>query len=68
MNSANKNDGYYSIKRAYSELQYSYGAKEKTVAGLKLVGKGLFNTARYALKEGPAIIERQVQKEKAKQR
>lgn len=42
---------YYSLSEAYDEVKYSYGAKEKTVAGLKLFAKGIFNTGKALLNE-----------------
>ena len=38
------------------EVGYSYGAKDKAVSSLKLLGKGLFNTAKFTVTEAlPAV-------------
>lgn len=54
-----KNKGYFSLSEALDEVRHdSFGAKETAVAGLKLFGKGIFNAARFAVKEViPAAVE-----------
>jgi len=50
---------YLSLSQDLDDLRYGYGAKEKTFAGLKLLGKGLFNVAKFTVKEGlPAVNKR----------
>jgi hypothetical protein len=47
-----KKSSYFNMSEAVDEFNHgSYGAGEKTVAGLKIFGKGLFNVARYAVAE-----------------
>lgn len=46
---------YYDLKQAASDIGYASGAKEKSIAGAKLFGKTLFNTALFA---GRAVIEK----------
>lgn len=38
---------FFNIKEAYEEVTTASGAKETALAGAKLVGKGLFNTALH---------------------
>lgn len=54
-----KNKGYFDLSKALDEVRHeSFGAKETAVAGLKLFGKGMFNAARFAVKEViPAAVE-----------
>lgn len=54
-----KSKGYFSLSEALDEVRHdSFGAKETAVAGLKLFGKGIFNAARFAVKEViPAAVE-----------
>lgn len=59
-----KSNYYFKMGDAVEELSDAYGAKEKTIAGTKLVGKALFNTALFTGKLGlsfvkamPAILE-----------
>lgn len=53
-----KKPDYYSLSEAYDEMKYSFGAKDKTVAGLKLFAKGLFNTGKAILNEGEEMKEK----------
>lgn len=46
-----KKSGYFKMSNALDDFNYSFGAKEKAAAGLKLFGKGLFNVARYTVTE-----------------
>lgn len=56
--SQNKNqDKYLSLSGELDELCYGSSAADKGVAGLKLVGKGLFNATKFAFSEVlPAAI------------
>lgn len=49
---------YYSPKEAIDDLRYADGAGEKAVAGVKLIGKSLFNIGKFGVKELlPGILE-----------
>jgi len=48
---------YFKMSEAVDDVKYSYGAKDKTVSALKLVGKGLFNSARFVVESAPKVIE-----------
>jgi len=61
-----KDDEYYSLSEAYDDMKYSFGAKDKAVAGLKLFGKGLFNTGKYLFKEGPGVLDHEVERQKSR--
>ena len=58
MSEKNKSD-YFDISKAVDEYRYdSIGGVEKTGAALKILGKGLFNVAKFAVKEAlPAVAE-----------
>ncbi|MFZ6772339.1 hypothetical protein ACO0LB_06430 [Undibacterium sp. SXout7W] len=65
-----KKDRYFSMAEAVDELRYgSFGKREKAVAGLKLLGKGLFNAAKFTvtevLPEAAKHAEKQTEKMKA---
>jgi hypothetical protein len=60
--------GYFKMSNALDDFNYSFGAKEKTVAGLKLFGKGIFNVARYATTEVLPEVARRAEEEKNKKR
>lgn len=49
---------YFSLSDAAKDVSFAYGAKETTVAGAKLVGKTVFNTALFSGKVGLEIIKR----------
>ncbi len=53
-----KKPEYYSLSEAYDEMKYSFGAKDKTVAGLKLFAKGIFNTGKAILNESAEMKEK----------
>lgn len=42
---------YLNLSDDWSELVDGYGAKEKSVAGLKLLGKSVFNVGKFAFTE-----------------
>lgn len=42
---------YFNIGEAWNDLKNSYGAGETAIAAIKLVGKGLSNTAVYGVTE-----------------
>ncbi len=46
-----KESKYFKIGEALDEVNHAYGDKEKTVASLKLLGKGIFNVGRFAVAE-----------------
>lgn len=50
---------YFNLGKAFSELRHeTVGAKEVAVSSLKLLGKGVFNVAKFAAIEvAPAIAE-----------
>lgn len=57
---------YLSLGDDYRQMVDGYGAAERGVAGLKLVGKGLFNVAKFGVAEVlPAFVK---QAEKIKER
>ncbi len=47
--SEEKKSGYFSLSEAVDDFNTSFDTKEKAVSGLKLIGKGLFNVARYTV-------------------
>ena len=47
-----KNEKYYNLSNALEDFADAYGAKDKAISGLKLLGKGLFNVAKYAATDG----------------
>lgn len=61
-----KSDEYFSLSEAYDDVKNSFGAKDKAMAGLKLFGKGLFNTGKYLLKEAPGVLERETERQKSR--
>lgn len=54
-----KKSAYFDMSKALDEFNHqSFGAKDKTISGLKMFGKGLFNVARYTVAEViPAAAE-----------
>ncbi|MBC3884055.1 hypothetical protein [Undibacterium griseum] len=57
-------DPYYKMSDALDELRYdAVGKTGKTVAGLKLVGKGLYNLTRFTFKEAIPEFNNRAQKE-----
>lgn len=51
---------YLNLSGELDELRYGSSAAEKGVAGLKLVGKGMFNAAKFTFSEAlPAVISAQ---------
>ena len=40
-------DKYYSVSEDLDELRYGYGAKDKTVAGVKIISKSAFNVTKF---------------------
>lgn len=51
-------DYYFSLSGAVDDVSLAYGAKEKTVASAKLVGKTIFNTALFSGKLGLEMLKR----------
>jgi len=49
--SKDKKKPYFNMSDAVDEFYGSFGATDKTVAGLKLIGKALFNTTKYTTTE-----------------
>jgi len=56
-----KEDPYFNMSDAVDELRF--GSTGKTVAGLKLVGKGLYNLTRYTFMEAIPEFNSRLQKE-----
>lgn len=53
-----KKSAYFKMDEALDDVNYAYGAKDKAVSTLKLLGKGLFNAGRFAVAEVlPAAME-----------
>ncbi|HAV5431279.1 TPA: hypothetical protein JI046_11755 [Acinetobacter baumannii] len=48
---------YFNMSEAIEEVKCSFGAKDKAVSTLKLVGKGLFNSAKFVVKNTPKALE-----------
>jgi hypothetical protein len=46
-----KKSDYFNMSEALDELRFSFGAGETAKSGLKLLGKGLFNVARFGVTE-----------------
>lgn len=44
-------DKYLSLSDNIDEFRYSDGAVDKSLAGLKIVGKSLFNVGKFAFSE-----------------
>lgn len=44
--------GFFNLGDAIDDVKNAYGAKDTGIATLSLVGKGLFNVARFAVTEG----------------
>lgn len=60
MSQDNNPEKYLSLSGELDELRYGTSATDKGVAGLKLVGKGLFNATKFAFSEVlPAAISAQ---------
>ena len=58
-----ENSRYFSISESVDEFKDSFGLKEKSVAGLKIVGKGLFNVGKFTFIEIlPAVAEKTANK------
>lgn len=47
----------FNMAEAVSEVTNSIGAKETAIAGARLLGKGLFNVAKFAISTAPAAAE-----------
>lgn len=57
---------YFNLGNAWNDLKNSYGAGETAIAALKLVGKGISNTAVYGVTEFlPAAAKEIAQKNSA---
>ncbi|RHW21289.1 hypothetical protein [Pseudomonas jilinensis] len=56
---------YFDLKEAVNDISFSCGAKEKTFAGAKLLGKTLFNTTLFLgteiVKNAPKTIASQLE-------
>ena len=61
---SDKDDKYYNLGDALDEVNYSYGAKDKTISTLKMFGKGLFNVAKFVATDGIEAVAKKT-KEKA---
>lgn len=49
---------YLSLSEDWSDLVDGYGAKERSIAGLKLLGKSIFNVGKFTFTEAlPKIAE-----------
>lgn len=60
-----KDTGYYDMSQAVDDIRYgSYGAKEKTVAGIKLFAKGVFNVGKYLAINGPDAVAKAAERQK----
>lgn len=57
---------YYQLGDAVDEFNNSYGAKEKTVSALKVLGKGLFNVGKFLVTDGKDELEKYNQKTREK--
>ena len=61
---------YYKLSSDFDDLRHGYGAKEKTVAGVKLFGKSIFNVTKYVFTTAiPAVTEqmkKNIEKNKSK--
>ena len=59
MSESEKKDllSYFKMSEAVDDVKYSVGAKETTVSALKLVGKGLFNSAKFIIASAPKAME-----------
>ncbi|MBR7901172.1 MULTISPECIES: hypothetical protein [Burkholderia cepacia complex] len=52
-------DKYLSLSEDWSELMDGYSAKERSIAGLKLLGKSIFNVGKFTLTEAlPKMAEK----------
>lgn len=47
----------FNMTEAVNEVTNSIGAKETAIAGAKLLGKGLFNVAKFAISTAPSAAE-----------
>ena len=47
-----KKRGYFDLSSAADDVSFAIGAGETVSAGAKLIGKGLFNIARFAVTTG----------------
>jgi hypothetical protein len=60
-----KKPDYYDMSEAIDDIRHgSYGAKEKTVAGIKLFAKGIFNVGKYIVINGPDAVAKAAEKQK----
>jgi len=51
---------YLSLSGDLDELRYGGSATDKSIAGLKLIGKSLFNATKFTFSEAvPAVISAQ---------
>ena len=48
---SDKDSDYYDMSEALDELKYSFGAADKALSSAKILGKGLFNVARFSFTE-----------------
>lgn len=48
---------YFDMEQAWDDVLFGENAKEKAIAGLKFLGKGLFNTGKFAVKSAPKVAE-----------
>jgi hypothetical protein len=61
-----KKEDYFSMSEAIDDVRYENDGKRKAIAVTKLFGKGLFNTAKYVIKEAlPEHVSR-LEKKKGK--
>ncbi|WP_143189342.1 hypothetical protein [Paraburkholderia lycopersici] len=62
MENDGNDDEYLSLSEDWSELVDGYGAKERSIAGLKLLGKSIFNVGKFTFTEAlPKMAERAAQ-------
>mgnify|MGYP000526527953 FL=1 len=47
-----KKRGYFDLSDAVDDVSNSFGAKDTAISGAKLLGKGLFNLAKFTVTTG----------------
>jgi hypothetical protein len=58
-----KDRKYLNLSQDLDDLRFGFGAKEKTVAGLKLFGKSLFNVAKFTVTEALPEMNKRMEEE-----
>ena len=57
-----KESKYFKMSDAWDEVSYGVGAGEKAKAGLKMLGKGLFNFGKFVATEAvPKMVEQSIE-------